>query len=97
MVSPIRMGGLVSGLETESIVKNLMKAQSAPLNKLLQKKQTEEWRRDQYREMNALLSDLKNKTFDMKLQSTYQKKELTSNNDSIVSVKTKGESECFSI
>ncbi|WP_339205346.1 flagellar filament capping protein FliD [Paenibacillus sp. FSL K6-3182] len=90
MVSPIRMGGLVSGLETESIVKNLMKAQSAPLNKLLQKKQTEEWRRDQYREMNALLSDLKNKTFDMKLQSTYQKKELTSNNDSIVSVKQKG-------
>jgi flagellar hook-associated protein 2 len=84
------MGGLVSGLETESIVKNLMKAESAPLNKLLQKKQTEEWRRDQYREMNALLSDLKNKTFDMKLQGTYQKKVLTSDNESVVSVKQKG-------
>ncbi|OME87130.1 hypothetical protein BK120_03870 [Paenibacillus sp. FSL A5-0031] len=90
MVTPIRMGGLVSGMDTESIVKNLMKAQSAPLNKLLQKKQTEEWRRDQYREMNALLSDLKNKSFDMKLQSNYQKKVLTSSNDSIVSVKQKG-------
>jgi len=84
------MGGLVSGLETETIVKNLMKAESAPLNKLLQKKQTEEWRRDQYREMNALLSDLKNKTFDMKLQGTYQKKVLTSDNETIVSTKQKG-------
>ncbi len=84
------MGGLVSGLDTESIVKNLMKAESAPLNKLLQKKQTEEWRRDQYREMNALLSDLKNKTFDMKLQGTYQKKVLASDNESVVSVKQKG-------
>ncbi|MGO4180751.1 flagellar filament capping protein FliD [Paenibacillus sp. TAF43_2] len=90
MVSSIRMGGLVSGLNTESIVKDLMKAESAPLNKLLQKKQTEEWRRDQYREMNALLSDLKNKTFDMKLQGTYQKKVLASDNDTIVSAKQKG-------
>ncbi|WP_169084613.1 flagellar filament capping protein FliD [Paenibacillus sp. PL91] len=90
MINSIRMGGLVSGLDTETIVKNLMKAESAPLNKLLQKKQTEEWRRDQYREMNALLSDLKNKTFDMKLQGTYQKKVLTSDNDSVVSVKQKG-------
>jgi len=90
MINPIRMGGLVSGLDTESIVKNLMKAESAPLNKLLQKKQTEEWRRDQYREMNALLSDLKNKTFDMKLQGNYQKKVLASDNDTIVSAKQKG-------
>ncbi|MDQ8734018.1 flagellar filament capping protein FliD [Paenibacillus sp. LHD-38] len=90
MINSIRMGGLVSGLDTETIVKNLMKAESAPLNKLLQKKQTEEWRRDQYREMNALLSDLKNKSFDMKLQGTYQKKVLTSDNDMIVSTKQKG-------
>lgn len=90
MVSSIRMGGLVSGLDTESIVKNLMKAEKAPLNKLVQKKQSEEWRRDQFREMNALLFDLKNKTFDMKLQGTYQKKVLSSNNDTIVSAKQKG-------
>jgi flagellar hook-associated protein 2 len=88
--SPIRMGGLVSGLDTETIVKNLMKAESAPLNKLLQKKQTEEWRRDQYREMNALLLDLKNKTLDMKLQGTYLKKVVSSDSDAIVSAKQKG-------
>lgn len=90
MVNSIRMGGLVSGLDTETIVKNLMKAESSKLNTLLQKKQTEEWRRDQYREVNTLLLDFKNKTFDMKLQSNFQKKVLTSDNDSIVAAKQKG-------
>ncbi|UQZ84389.1 Flagellar hook-associated protein 2 [Paenibacillus konkukensis] len=86
----IRMSGLVSGLDTDSIVKNLMKAESAPLNKLLQKKQTEEWQRDQYREMNALLLDLRSATSNMKLQGTFQKKVMASDNDSIATAKQKG-------
>ncbi|CAM4389415.1 flagellar filament capping protein FliD [Paenibacillus alkaliterrae] len=90
MVSSIRLGGLVSGLDTETIVKDLMKARKAPLNKLFQKKQTEEWRRDQYREMNALLLDLKNKTFDMKMQGTYLKKAVSSDSEAVVSAKQKG-------
>ncbi|MFH5187554.1 flagellar filament capping protein FliD [Paenibacillus sp. TAB 01] len=84
------MSGLVSGLDTDSIVKNLMKAESAPLNKLLQKKQTEEWTRDQYREMNALLLDLRSATSNMKLQGTFQTKTMASDNDSIVTAKQKG-------
>ena len=90
MVSSIRLSGLASGLDTETLVKDLMKAQKAPLNKLVQKKQTEVWRREQYREMNTLLLDLKNKTFDMKLQGTYQKKTITSDSNEIVSAKQKG-------
>lgn len=90
MVSSIRMAGLVSGLDTETMVKNLMNAQKAPLNKIFQKKQTEEWKRDQYREANSLLLDLKNKSFDMKLQSTYQKKVVSSDSEAIVSAKQKG-------
>jgi flagellar hook-associated protein 2 len=90
MINSIRMSGLVSGLDTDSIVKNLMKAESAKLNKLLQKKQTEEWKRDQYREMNSLLLDLRNATSNMRLQSTYMKKSLASDNDSIVTATQKG-------
>ncbi|MCS7459946.1 flagellar filament capping protein FliD [Paenibacillus doosanensis] len=86
----IRMSGLVSGLDTDSIVKNLMKAESAPLNKLLQKKQTEEWQRDQYREMNALLLDLRSATSNMKLQGTFQKKVMASNDESVATAKQKG-------
>jgi flagellar hook-associated protein 2 len=90
MVSSTRLGGLVSGLDTTTIIKDLMKAQKAPLDKLLQKKQTEEWQRDQYREMNSLLLDLKNKSFDMKLQGTFQKKVVSSDSEAIVSAKQKG-------
>ncbi|NEW08838.1 flagellar filament capping protein FliD [Paenibacillus sp. SYP-B3998] len=90
MVNSIRMGGLVSGLDTEAMVKNLMKAQKAPLNKILQNKQTEEWRRDQFREMNTLLLDFKKTVFDMKLQGSYDKKAISSDNEMIVAAKQKG-------
>jgi flagellar hook-associated protein 2 len=90
MVSPVRLDGLASGLDTTQMVKDLMKAEKAPLNKLLQKKQSEEWTRDQYRDMNVLLLDLQKTTFDMKLQGSYLKKTMTSDNEAIVSAKQKG-------
>ncbi len=90
MVGPIRMGGLVSGLDTDTIVKDLMKAERIPLNKLFQKKQLEEWKRDSYREMNNLLLDLRNNAFDMKLQGTFQKKSITSDNTAVVTATQKG-------
>ena len=90
MVSAIRLSGLVSGLDTETIVKDLMKAERAPLDKLFQKKQTEEWRRDKYREMNALMLDLRNSTLDMRLQRTYLVKSVTSDQENIVTAKQKG-------
>lgn len=80
----------MSGLDTDSIVKNMMKAQSAPLNKLLRKKQTDEWTRDQYRDMNSLLLDLRSATSDMRLQGAFQKKQMISDNDSIITAKQKG-------
>ncbi|MBP1157791.1 MULTISPECIES: flagellar filament capping protein FliD [unclassified Paenibacillus] len=90
MVGSIRLGGLISGLDTNTIVSDLMKVRRAPLNQLLQRKQTEEWRRDQFREMNSLLLDLKNKTFDMRMQGTFQKKAVASDSEAIVSAKQKG-------
>lgn len=90
MISPIRTGGMVSGLDTESIIKKLMSAEKAPLNKLLQKKQTEEWKRDQYREMNNLFLDFRKATQDLRLQSSFQKKAVSSDNEAIVSAKQKG-------
>ncbi|WP_431809618.1 flagellar filament capping protein FliD [Brevibacillus agri] len=91
MVSPIRLSGLVSGLDTDSMVKELMKAQRAPLNKMLQKKQLETWKRDAYREMNALLLDFRlNTVSDMRLQGSYLKKKLVSDNEGAASIKQVG-------
>jgi len=90
MVNPIRFSGLASGLDTETIVKDLMKVRKAPLNKLLQKKQLDEWKRDSYREMNTLLLDFRKETLTMKLQSTFLKKTGTSENEALVAAKVNG-------
>lgn len=50
-----RLTGLASGLDTENMVKQLMNAEKMPLNKLIQKKQLLEWRKDAYRDITNTL------------------------------------------
>lgn len=70
--SSIRFSGIVSGMDTESIVKELMKAERIPLNKLKQKQQKLTWKMDAYRQWNTELHTFRNTTlFDMKLSKTY--------------------------
>lgn len=95
MANPIRLSGLASGMDTETMVRDLMKARRMPLDKLLQKKQTEEWKRDSYREMNAMLLDLRNTSFDMKLQGTFQKSKVTSSSESVATARGAGGSTSF--
>ncbi|MCM3787399.1 flagellar filament capping protein FliD [Domibacillus indicus] len=82
----LRVGGMASGMDTESIIKDLMKAERIPLDKLKQKKQTLEWQRDQYREMNLLLNDFKNLTSStgMKKTQNYRASAVTTSNESLV-------------
>ncbi|WP_391120386.1 flagellar hook-associated protein 2 [Psychrobacillus sp. L3] len=86
MASPMRIGGLASGMDIDQIVKDLMKAQRIPLDKLLQKKITFEWQRDSYRTINTKL-----KTFDaylsdnFLLSSSFNKKKVTNSNSDLVS------------
>ena len=51
-----KIGGLVSGMDIDSIMEKLMKAESAQMEKLQQQKQKYEWKRDAYREVNTTLS-----------------------------------------
>ncbi|QHC05385.1 flagellar hook-associated protein 2 [Anoxybacillus sp. PDR2] len=84
-MSTMRISGLASGMDIDQMVKDLMKAERMPLDKLTQKKQTLEWQRDDYRSMNALLQDLDNYIFsNLTLQSSMLKKKVTSSNDSVV-------------
>ncbi|SHE61504.1 flagellar hook-associated protein 2 [Caldanaerobius fijiensis DSM 17918] len=76
MISPIntlRITGLATGLDIDSIVKQLMQVQRIPLDKLEQKKQILEWQRDDYRSINTAISALRDLTFNMTLQGTYLK------------------------
>ncbi|OAS85837.1 MULTISPECIES: flagellar filament capping protein FliD [Metabacillus] len=78
----MRIGGLASGMDIDTIVSDLMKAERMPLDKLTKNKQVIEWQRDAYREMNTLLLNFRNQTFDMKLSSNFGARTVTSSNES---------------
>lgn len=55
----MRVSGLSSGMDIDSLVQQLMSAKRVPLDKLNQNKQLLEWRRDSYRAMNSAIVDFR--------------------------------------
>ena len=45
----MRISGLASGMDTESMIRDMMNAHRIPLDKITQKKQYVEWQLDDYR------------------------------------------------
>lgn len=89
----LRMGGLATGLDTDTLISNLMKSERVPLDKIYQKKQKAEWKRDAYRDATTLLRGLKSDFLDitkpannMLSESTFKKFTGTSTNSSIVTI-----------
>lgn len=80
----LRISGLASGMDTESIVKKLMDVERSSLNKVFQQKQWQEWQRDAYRDVNAKLLDLRTSMQDLRLQSAFQKSKVQSSDSSKV-------------
>ncbi|GLX70892.1 flagellar filament capping protein FliD [Paenibacillus glycanilyticus] len=85
-MSTLRVTGLASGMDYESMIKQLMDAQRVPLDKLNQKKQINQWKQDDYRAINNKILDFKNTAFDMKLQSGYLTKTTSSSNTNVATV-----------
>lgn len=87
----LRISGLATGLDTDQIIKDLMKVERIPLDKLYQKKQLSEWKSDAYRSITSALSGFRTDFFDvlkpasnMRSQSIYQKYTATSSDTSVV-------------
>jgi flagellar hook-associated protein 2 len=85
-----RIGGLASGMDIDSIVKKLMNAERAPLNKLFQKKTTYEWQRDAYRGVNAKLKAFDTYIADNLVLKSISTKTATSSNSNLVSALATG-------
>jgi len=81
----MRITGLASGIDIDSIVSDLMKAQRIPLNKMQQEKTLLEWKRDAYREMNTLLLGFDDLMLKMRLTTPYRNRSVTSTNENLVS------------
>lgn len=76
---------MVSGLDTDNIIKQLMQVQRAPLEKLIKEKQTIAWKRESYREANSALTGIRTLVDKMRFSSAYNKQNATSSDSSIVS------------
>ncbi|MFP3422323.1 flagellar cap protein FliD N-terminal domain-containing protein, partial [Bacillus sp. SIMBA_161] len=66
--------------------KQMMQAERIPVDRLEQKKQVTEWRRDSYREVNRSLLALRNSAVDMMFSRNYYAKTASSSDESRVSV-----------
>lgn len=81
----MRIGGLASGMDTDQIIRDLMRAERMPMDKLTQQKQTIEWQRDAYRELNTLMTTFRDNIFDTVMRSANMAaKRVTSSNSSLV-------------
>lgn len=88
----MRIGGLASGMDIDSIVEKLMTAERAPYNKLVQNKQRYEWQRDAYRDVNKQLKAFDDFLFnEMTLTKDLYKKNVVSTNSAISAVPTTSE------
>lgn len=83
----VRMTGLASGLDTESMVKELVQASSTKVNKAKQDKQKAEWKKEAWQDLNTKLYNFyKTDLNTFRMPSTYSKKKTTLSDDSKVSV-----------
>ncbi|MDQ0177077.1 flagellar filament capping protein FliD [Bacillus chungangensis] len=81
----MRVGGLASGMDIDSIVRDLMNVERIPLDKLKQKKQILEWKRNDYREINASFFQFRNLLFDMRRESSYKTRTVASSDEAKLS------------
>jgi flagellar hook-associated protein 2 len=81
----VRLSGLASNMDTESIVAELMSAQRIKRTKIDNKKTKMEWSQEKWKTLNSkLYSFYKNTLSNMRMQSSYLTKSVTSSDDSKV-------------
>lgn len=80
----MRISGLISGMDTENIIKDMLKAETSKIDRQKQQKQILEWRRDSYRELNMKLLSFRNSLADLKLPSTFGGKSVECSDKSVL-------------
>ena len=80
---PIRMSGLITGLDTEGIIKELMSAQSLKKTKVVKEKTKLEWKQAKWSDLNKKLTNLYNNYVSkMQLSTAYKAKKANVSDDS---------------
>ncbi|MBP7635658.1 flagellar filament capping protein FliD [Candidatus Ozemobacteraceae bacterium] len=88
MVSSITrnwVGGLSSGLDTQSLITKIIEAERSPLNQLEQKRNTLAYQKSMLQDINLKLYGLQNKATDLIFSKTFNSKSVTSSSDKLLS------------
>lgn len=81
-----------SGMDIDSLVKDLMKARQARYNKVLQQKTQLEWKKEDYNSIYTLTQNLRNTDLaNFRKQSNLSPKLVSSTNDAVVSATANGQ------
>lgn len=85
----MRMTGMVSGMDTESIIQELVSVKRTKVDDVKKKQTKLEWKQDAWKEMNTKLKNLQSKyVSNMRFSTAYMKKTTKVSNSSAVSVIT---------
>lgn len=86
---PIRITGMNSGLDTESIISELVKAKSTKRDELVKAQTKLQWKQDAWKELNTKVYSFYSKTLsNMRLESDYLKKTTKVSNSGAATVIT---------
>ncbi len=86
---PVRITGLNSGLDTDSIVQELVKSYSGQKESIVKKQTKLQWKQDAWKELNTkIYSFYSSQLSNMRYASAYQSKTTTSTDESKVKVST---------
>lgn len=86
----MRMSGLMSGMDTESIVQQLVEVRSSKVKKAKNAQTKLEWKQDAWKELNKKLKSLQSKLNDLRFTGGYAKKATKISDSSVASVLTSG-------
>jgi len=83
----MRLSGLISGMDTEAVIKELMKAESLKTRKVENKITTAEWKQEKWSALNTkIYSFYTNQLSKMRMQGSYAVKKASSSNTNKVEV-----------
>ena len=87
----MRITGLASGLDTESIITELTKVQSNKVDKIKSDQKKHDMKMDKWKELNKKVVDFYNKTLsNLRFDSSYIKKTTSVSNENAVTISTSG-------
>ena len=86
----MRLSGLMSGMDTESVIQQLVEARSAKVTKAKNEQTKLEWKQEAWKGLNTKLKNLQSKLNDLRFSGGYAKKATKVSDSSIASVLTDG-------